>query len=68
MASLKNELSRMKSAMEDFDVEEINKSANNLHKYIQNGETGVIINKVLQYKLTGDYDEAIELIDGILLS
>jgi HPt (histidine-containing phosphotransfer) domain-containing protein len=63
MEKLKPELSRLKVAMHDCDISEINEASNNLKEF---AHTDGIIKKILQYKLIGDYDEAILLIDKML--
>jgi len=66
MGHIKTLLFNIREAMDRFDVETINETANILRDSVTDDETGVLINKVLQYKLTGDYEEAIELINSFV--
>jgi hypothetical protein len=52
--------------MESCDISAINKTANHLNSFAVTEDFGVIVDKILQYKLIGEYDEAVSLIDSIL--
>jgi len=66
MVLLKAELSRLKAAMIDYDTDVVNDAAKNLQTLTPAADIGDVIDKILQCKLVGDYDEAISLIDAIL--
>ena len=66
MASLKAELSRLRAAMVDYDIAAINEAAKNLQVSTSAADIGDVIGKILQYKLVGEYDEAVLLIDAIV--
>ena len=63
---LKPELARLKTAMTDYDITAINEIAGKLQRFSQTAGAGDIVDKILQYKLTGGYDEAVLFIDEIL--
>jgi hypothetical protein len=52
--------------MVDYDTVAVNENAKNLHQYMLAADIGAVINKIIQYKMIGDYDEAVSLIDTIL--
>ncbi|MDR2542729.1 MAG: response regulator [Treponema sp.] len=66
MVLLKNELSALMDAMTVFDVLTINKAAKNLSKFTQIPDIGDTVGKILENKMTGDYDEAALLIGALL--
>ena len=66
MKSLKAELASLKSAMAAYDTAAINKAARNLSNFTQAPEVGSAIGKILQYKLIGEYDEAVQLLDTVI--
>jgi CheY-like chemotaxis protein/HPt (histidine-containing phosphotransfer) domain-containing protein len=66
MELLKTELSALKAAMVDFDTTAVNESANNLQVFSQAADISDVIANILHYKLTGEYDEAVSLIDMML--
>ena len=63
---LKNELSRLKTALNDFDFNGINSAVDSLQGFTQAADVGDTVSKILQNKLIGEYDEAILLIDTLL--
>ncbi|MCL2703126.1 MAG: ATP-binding protein [Defluviitaleaceae bacterium] len=66
MEALKAEFIRIKAALEDFDTEIINEAAKTLQGYVNADGVGESVGRILQHKLTGEYDEAVELIDELL--
>ena len=66
MELLKAGLSKLKTALNDYDAATINESAKTLQKFTRAAGIGGKINKILQNKLIGEYDEAIAVIDEIL--
>jgi len=63
---LKTELSRLKTAMENFDSETIDGATNTLIEYEQAEHFGEQIKSILQNVLIGEYDDALNLIDTLL--
>ena len=63
---LKKELARLKTALNDFDFTEINNATNSLQEFTQAVDIGDSVSSILQNKLTGEYDEAILLINTLL--
>jgi len=63
---LKAELSKLKTAMDDFDSETIDSATNTLIEYEQAEHFGDMIKNILQNVLIGEYDEAVNLIDKLL--
>jgi HPt (histidine-containing phosphotransfer) domain-containing protein len=63
--SLKNELFRLKAALNNFDFTEINNAADVLQEFTQSADVGDAVSKILQNKLIGEYDDAISLIDTL---
>ena len=61
-----DELLKFKSVLEDYDINGINSTAQSLQEFLHDGVVGDITRKLLQYKLTGEYDEAVEFINDIL--
>ena len=66
VSTIKDELSLLKTSLINYDVAAINEDAKFLQKYVLSPLYGETINKILQYKITGEYEEAVELIDLIL--
>jgi len=66
MDVLKSELVKLKTAMTDYNLANINDYANNLQKYLLSADIGHIINEIMQHKMMGEYEEAVILIDTIL--
>ncbi|MCL2703124.1 MAG: ATP-binding protein [Defluviitaleaceae bacterium] len=64
--TLKTELSRLKTAMNEYDMTVVNEITASLQSFTETDETGGIVDKILQYQLIGEYDEAVLLIDGLL--
>jgi len=64
--ALKIELLVLKAAFGDFDTPVINATLKNFQKYTNDPEIGSSIEKIQHYKLTGDYDEAEQIIDKLL--
>jgi HPt (histidine-containing phosphotransfer) domain-containing protein len=64
--SLKNELFRLKAALESFDFTEINHIVNSLQEFTQAADVGEAVNAILQSKLVGDYDETAALVESLL--
>jgi len=66
MELIKDELCRLKEAIDSFDSNSIKKSAEILRKYTHVAEIGITIDNILQYILIGDDDNAISLILSII--
>jgi len=66
MEVFKSDLAQLKTAMNDYNLASINVYANNLQKYLLSADVGNVVNEIMQYKMTGEYDEAVALIDTIL--
>jgi len=64
--TLKIELAKLKTAMENFDSETIDSATNTLIEYEQAEHFGESIKTVLQNVLIGEYDEALDQIDELL--
>ncbi|MCL1967308.1 MAG: ATP-binding protein [Fibromonadales bacterium] len=64
--SLKNELSRLKEALELLDSAEIDKMVNSLQEFSQAEGVGPGVESILQSVLIGGYDEAVSKIDTLL--
>ena len=62
MALIKEELSRLKEAIETFDSSAAKKSADILQKYAHAAGIGAAIDEILGYVLIGDDDKAVSLI------
>ena len=62
----KTELSRLKTALINFDSAEINRIANTLQEFAQMPEAGDSVKAILQNRLIGEYDEAISIIDDLV--
>jgi HPt (histidine-containing phosphotransfer) domain-containing protein len=60
------QLARLKAAMDDFDAETMNDAAKILQHFTQEGDVGRRVDTILQHKLTGEYDEAVLLIEEVL--
>jgi len=65
---IKDELLRLKDAVDSFDATIILESSDNLRKYTHADDIGSAINEILQYVLIGDDDEAVSLISSVLQS
>jgi CheY-like chemotaxis protein len=63
---LKTGLSRLRMALNAFDLNEINTAAGSLQEFTQAADIGSSIEAVLQKKLTGEYDEAVSMIDTLV--
>ena len=63
---LKNELYRLKTALDTFNSIEINKSVNILQEFIQTADVGAAVETISKNIMTGGYDEATILIDSLL--
>ncbi|MCL2792671.1 MAG: ATP-binding protein [Spirochaetaceae bacterium] len=63
---LRAELSKLKAALDNFDFDGINNAVQFLQGFTQADGIGDSISSILQYKLIGEYDEAILLIDALL--
>jgi CheY-like chemotaxis protein/two-component sensor histidine kinase len=66
MDAVKTELKRLKTAFDDYDTPVINEIADSLQSIAQSSGIGGQISKILHHKLTGEYDEAVALIDALL--
>jgi HPt (histidine-containing phosphotransfer) domain-containing protein len=66
MELVKATLARLKAAIIAHDTASVNEIAKDLEKYAQTTNGSDSINRILQNKLTGDYDETIRLIDTLL--
>jgi hypothetical protein len=67
MDLLKDKLLKLKVAMIDFDTATINQEAKGLQEFTQASDVGDIVDKILKFKLLGEYDKAELLIDEILI-
>jgi len=65
-SAIKNDLEKLKTAFEEYDAQIINEITKKLSEFAHAPSIGGEINLILQYKITGEYDEAILLIDKIL--
>ena len=63
---LKQELTQLRAALVDNDLSVINTYAKNLQKYLLSESIGDVINKILQSKISGEYEEAVILIDSLM--
>jgi CheY-like chemotaxis protein len=63
---LKEELSRLKTALINFDIAETNKAVNFLQELTLAPDIGNSINTILQNKLIGEHDEAVSQIETLL--
>ena len=63
---LKPELLRLKKALNAFDYSEIYKADSVLQQFTYAPDIGESVSAILQYKLIGDYEKAIALIDKLL--
>jgi DNA-binding response OmpR family regulator len=66
MGALEVDLTRLEAALKEFDVIEANEIADNLENYRQMAGVGAIVAKIQQCMIIGEYDEALELVGGIL--
>jgi len=66
--SLKTELLKMKTGITDFNVAAINEAAKSLREFTQAADIGDAVAKILLYELTGGFDEAVLLIDALLVN
>jgi len=65
--SLKNCLEEFKTSLVDFDTAAIQRNAAMLQNMSYNPETDRILSEILHLKLIGEYDEAISLLDDLLI-
>jgi signal transduction histidine kinase/CheY-like chemotaxis protein/HPt (histidine-containing phosphotransfer) domain-containing protein len=63
---LKGKLVKLKEALEAFDLDAIDKLANDLREFTQAAEIGGSVDKILQSTLVGNYEEAVSVIEGVL--
>ena len=63
---VKATLLALKDAFNDYDMEGINQHSKDLQQYMFAAGYGDNVNKILQYKMIGDYEEAVALIDKAL--
>ena len=61
-----NELGKLKKALNDFDFTLMSEAENVLQEFTEAPDIGAALNEILQKKLTGEYDEAVLLIDTLL--
>ena len=66
MELLKNTLSRLKTALNNYDSPEINNAENILHDFSQTDEIGDSIKAILQNRLIGEYEEAESIINDLM--
>jgi len=64
--SLKNELLKLKDALNNFDSIAMNETAEYIQRFSQNAKIGGSINTILENKLIGEYENAVQLIDALL--
>ena len=65
---LKTGLSKLKQALNTYNSLEINKSADLLHDFTRAADVGDSVRTILEKRLTGEYDEAVSLIDSLIQS
>jgi CheY-like chemotaxis protein len=63
---LKEELSRLKTALDAFDSSEIDGAVEALRCFSRAADVGAAVGAILQNTLIGEYDEAVSLIDEVL--
>ena len=63
---LKAELLKLKSGLDEFDSDAMNEAAKNLQAFTKDADFGEAVADILQRKLIGEYDEAIELINNFI--
>jgi len=66
MDFLVSELKTLKAAMGDYNIDVINKTAGNLHGFIQSSGVGDTVSMIIRCVITGEYEEAIKLIDTLI--
>jgi len=64
--AVKLKLTGLKKAFDEYDASAMNEIATDLQKAASASDIGESITKILQYKISGEYDEAIELIDEVI--
>jgi len=62
--ALKNILLQLKTAFVGFDINSINYFSNELESVVQNTHLEEEVNRLMLYKLSGEYEKAISAIDG----
>ncbi|MCL2664908.1 MAG: ATP-binding protein, partial [Defluviitaleaceae bacterium] len=67
LSLLKPELCDLKTAIDKFDYENIEKGIEVLHKYTNEAAVGKKIEELLHFILTGNDDKAIELIESLII-
>jgi len=60
-------LTELGNAMESFDLIAINQWANMLQEYAQTDAFGETITNIINFKLTGEFESALSLINGLLI-
>jgi len=63
---LKTELSKLKTALNDFDYFKIEDEVTNLQDYTQDADIGGTVKVILKNILIGEYDETVLVIDTLL--
>jgi len=63
---LLGELSRLRSALINYDSSQISSAVNVLQEFTHAGGIGDSVNAILQNKLIGEYDEAVSLTDSLI--
>jgi len=63
---LKNELDKLKEAIDIFDSDAIDEATSSLQKYMQATDIGANVDNILQKILTGKYEEAVSKIDILM--
>jgi CheY-like chemotaxis protein len=64
---LRNELNILKEALKVFNSVAIDKATNNLQKFVQADDIGTKVQNILQNILIGEYDDAVVMIDSLIL-
>jgi HPt (histidine-containing phosphotransfer) domain-containing protein len=64
--SLKHDLARLKTALDNFDSYEISNAVNSLEEYTKAVDIGDSIEAILQNRLIGEYEETVSLIDSLM--
>jgi len=64
--TLKNELSKLREAIDIFDSDAIDEAMSSLQTFTQVADVGASIENILQKTLIGKYEEAISMIDTLM--
>jgi len=64
---LKAELEKLRAGLIDYDIVSANEACESLQEFTQAADIGDTVLKILQHELTGKYDEAVLLINALLV-